>query len=110
MKKDGAAHADFLLTKAHFQMLDDSKPSQNTYKVKCKYCFSEYTAPASRLAYHLAGISGAGVKPCPSAPLEVMEEMKGIVSRKETRTSSTITVDEDDEDVDEPRKKVCPLD
>jgi hypothetical protein len=51
-------------------------------KVQCCFCDREFVGGASRIREHLTGEQNAIIKPCTNVPIEVVEEMKGLLKEK----------------------------
>ena len=69
-----------------------SHAEQLNNQFKCKYCNGKFTGGATRIKYHLAGVSGHDIAPCESVPEDVREVLEGTYQKhKGASTSSSDT-------------------
>lgn len=61
--------------------------AHNNPKVSCNYCALEFTGGLTRIAAHLTGASGYGVRPCAAAPDDVKVKVAANVGLKRAATS-----------------------
>ena len=52
-------------------------------RFKCNYCNCEFSGGATRIKFHLAGVSGHDIASCESVPKEIREEVLGTYKKYE---------------------------
>lgn len=72
----------------HSFVVHQTNPNQNL-TATCKYCDKSFTAPKSRLLYHLACISKQGITCCPKVPRKIQENLYNQTKRSKRAAPET---------------------